>query len=125
MYDLPKHPADLIPTFEDLCRTFPPDSIPELRKGLDATLEHLSRLQDAYLGPHLETAQAIAERLYLLIDKHQSYPSEKLPLIVGAIRYFIIGEDSVPDHKPIVGFDDDVKVLNYVLDQLGLTDLCL
>jgi len=111
-------------TFQKLCHSFPADSIPQLRLGIDAALERLSKTaSDDYLGPHIGTARRIAERLNYLIDNCGKFPRQKLPLIVGAIRYFIIEEDAVPDSTPLVGFDDDIQVLNHVLEELGLEHL--
>lgn len=123
MYELPKTPPELRTTFEHLCRSFPPDCIPELRMGVHAALERLSHLKDSYLGPNLELAQDIARRVYYLIENYQSFPPEKHHLIVGAIRYFMIEKDIVPDSRPITGLDDDARVVNYVLEQLGIPDM--
>lgn len=125
-----RYPIDSCPpkagqTFEKLCQSFPPESIPQLRVGLSAAMERFSRSTGEFLGPHLATATKIAQRLYYLIDNYQKLPQAKLPLVVGAIRYFIIEDDAVPDSTPIVGFDDDVRVLNHVLEELGLAAMCL
>ena len=125
MHKLPTNPPGLIPAFEKLCSSFPPDSIPDLRKGVDATLDRLTRMKDDYLGPNLDTAQEIAKRMCYLIENYQNYPADKHPLIVGALRYFIIEQDSLPDQRPIIGFDDDIRVLNYVLEQLGISGMFL
>jgi uncharacterized membrane protein YkvA (DUF1232 family) len=41
-------------------------------------------------------------------------------LVVGAVRYFIVGADEFPDHAPLSGLDDDVFIMNMVLEKLGM-----
>jgi len=121
MHSLPPD-SKLLSRFEDLCRTFPPDCISELRKGVTAAMHRLSEMEDSFIGPNLQMAQQVADRILFLIDRHREFPAEKHPLIVGAIRYFIIECDCVPDSKPITGFDDDARIINHTLEQLGVAD---
>ncbi len=71
-----------------------------------------------FLGPDLQIAQSLFETSRRLLESYESYPSEKQALIIGAVRYFIMHRDSLPDAHPIAGLDDDLAVFNYVTERL-------
>ena len=71
----------------------------------------------------IDTAERIAGVLLGLLKNHDQYEAAQRPLIVGAARYFVEAHDEEPDTRSLLGFDDDMTVLNFVLDRLGRSDL--
>jgi hypothetical protein len=67
--------------------------------------------------------EKIAGILKNLLVKIETYSKEKQRLIVGAARYFVKSNDAQADLGSLLGFDDDVEVLNYVLAELGHNDM--
>jgi len=53
------------------------------------------------------------------------YDAEARALLRGAVVYFIEADDTANDLTDVIGFDDDVRVLNAVLDALGRQDLLI
>jgi hypothetical protein len=125
-HPLPETPTDLRPLFERLCQAYNPDQLPQLKAGVAHALRRMagSVVQD-YLGPDCSRAAEIAQRLSYLIDNCKSFPPESQHLVIGAIAYFMLQRDSLPDLTPIVGLDDDCRVVNYVLEQLGVEGMFL
>jgi uncharacterized membrane protein YkvA (DUF1232 family) len=70
----------------------------------------------------VSTAERIAAILVNLLGKIELYPKEKQRLIVGATRYFVKNNDAQADLDSLLGFDDDVEVLNFVLVELGQSE---
>ena len=88
--------------------------------------EHVNRLEAALSYNEfldIGAARKIAGVLDNLFSNYEDFPSEHRSLIVGAARYFIQDLDVDPDSTSVLGLDDDVQVLNYVLDQIGRSDL--
>jgi uncharacterized membrane protein YkvA (DUF1232 family) len=73
----------------------------------------------------IDLAQRLADAILLLLNDYATYSEEHQLLIAGAARYFIHAEDADPDVTSILGFDDDVAVLNYVLALIGRQELRL
>jgi len=120
--ELPGTPSEVATTFLNLCRSFPLEAIPQLTQAVSATVDKFDQTKDSYLGPDIHIVHLISEQINFLLDNYQNYSDEQQQLIVGAVRFFIIEKDCIPDYTPITGLDDDLKVLNYVLGQLGLQD---
>jgi len=70
-------------------------------------------------------AEKIAALLKKLLGEINKYPESKKKMIIGAVRYFVKSNDAQADLTSLLGFDDDVAVLNYVLVELGHADLRL
>ncbi len=107
--------------FLRLAEAYPADYLPNMEASLSASMERLTSFADNYVGPNLKVAQDLEARCRLLLGKYKELTDEKRALAVGAIRYFIVNMDGLPDSTPICGFDDDVVVMNAVLEQLGLS----
>lgn len=73
----------------------------------------------------LDTALAIGGALLNLLDEPDVYDAEARALLRGAVDYFIDAEDSSNDLTDALGFDDDVRVLNAVLEAIGRRDLLI
>lgn len=106
--------------FAPLCATIPPDQIPELQKQVRGHVDRVRRSLERNEFLDVATAERIAEILAQLLDTYESYPTDHQALIAGAARYFVQSQDAEPDTASLLGFDDDVTVLNHVLEQIGL-----
>jgi len=73
----------------------------------------------------LETAVRIGETLTALLDEPDQYDADQRALLRGAVVYFVDADDSANDLTDLVGFDDDVRVVNAVLDAIGRRDLII
>lgn len=78
-------------------------------------------MQNEFLDVTL--ARQIAKRLHQLLDNYGHYSNEHQSLLVGTVRYFIKDDDAEHDMHSVLGLDDDVVVLNYLLDTLGRPEL--
>lgn len=67
----------------------------------------------------IKLVERITECLTFHLDLYAEFLPEQQKLIVGAARYFIQQNDAEPDTMSVLGFDDDVEVLNYVLEKIG------
>ena len=74
---------------------------------------------------NLALARDLAERCRYLMSHYGDYGQEDRALIMGAVRYFAIAEDPVSEAAFASGFDDDARVMNHVLERLGLEDMII
>ena len=74
------------------------------------------------LGIDLELAQKLADTAEYLLSRYNDFPIGKQALIAGAIRYYTEEHDALPVEIFATGLDDDVRIMNHVLEQLGITD---
>lgn len=109
--------------FLPLCQDLPDTKIRTLCKHVSDHLEHVHTALGANEFIDISVAEQIAERLTILLSEITSFPENKRRLVVGAARYFILDRDAQDDLSSILGFDDDLIVLNYVLTELGRQDL--
>jgi hypothetical protein len=96
-----------------------------LRLRTRAHLAWATRLADGPGSVDLEVATRVADTLQRLLDEPDEYDAEGRALLRGATEYFLAVGDADNDHTDALGFDDDVRVLNAVLDSLGRRDLLI
>jgi len=105
--------------FAGLCQDANGDLITQLLQDIET---HVAQARLALRGNEfldVTTAEKIATTLKKLLGKIDAYPIDKQRLVIGAARYFIKSNDAQADLNSLLGFDDDVEVLNYVLVELG------
>jgi hypothetical protein len=73
----------------------------------------------------LGLAARIADALWSLIDATEDGPDEARSAVRGAIDYFVLNRDEVPDLEDPEGFVDDAEVVNQVCAQLGFDELAV
>jgi uncharacterized membrane protein YkvA (DUF1232 family) len=71
---------------------------------------------------------AIAKRItslcWKLLDAMPAEPDERQHRLTQlAINYFVLAEDGHDDNHSLIGFDDDLQVVEAVIKELGLTEL--
>lgn len=57
--------------------------------------------------------------LYFLM-KDEKVPFKTKLTIAGALGYFILPTDAIPDLAPLIGFSDDLGVLIFALSQISI-----
>jgi uncharacterized membrane protein YkvA (DUF1232 family) len=116
-------PTHLDRVFAPLCVALPPVEALQLKQDLAAHIEkvHRSVLPDALLD--LGQAARIKSVLDTLLDDYARYAEPQRRLVIGAIRYFTQTRDAEPDTTSLMGFDDDMEVVNHVLLAVGRADL--
>ncbi|NMC62672.1 MAG: hypothetical protein GYA55_05820 [SAR324 cluster bacterium] len=115
-HPLPKFPQSVIPIFRNGCEVISYESFEKLSVEMD---EKLNRLAEDPKRDH-ELQKQINSVCKLLISAYPDSDEKKKSLIVGAIRYCILNDDAISEDIFAAGYYDDVKVLNYVLEQLGI-----
>jgi len=121
-HKLPKFPPGVKSQFLAFCEALSPDAIKQYQAELD---QEYSRIQETAKTNRLvdtHRAKEIVDRCKLLLERYGEFNDEQRGMIVGAIRYFTFAEDPFPEEAFASGFNDDAKVLNYVLEELGIED---
>ena len=108
--------------FGPLCAVVPSEQVAQLKVQIRLHVQEARQALRHNEFLDVTTAEQVAELLIKLLDEYEDYPKEQQALIVGAARYFAQTEDAEPDTSSLLGFDDDVSVLNSVLDSLGLAE---
>jgi hypothetical protein len=72
----------------------------------------------------LATAERIVAALDALLREHDRYGTEAGRLVQAAVEYFVREEDD-EEITGVLGFDDDIQVINAVLRAVGRPDLLL
>jgi hypothetical protein len=119
-HKLPSFPPDAARTFHRLCETLDSETVPQLREELQSAYEQIMDL--AIERPLMDTrlVREIYERGLLLLDRYSGLSPQHQALVIGALRYFAATDDSFSDTHFASGFDDDAKVMNYVLEEVGI-----
>jgi hypothetical protein len=107
--------------FRRLCMATSPGELKELA---DTVRLHLDQVRAA-AAPEtdLEMAEQVASSLEALIGSDQRFSGDERALIRGAVEYFLLLDDADSDLHDSLGFDDDARVVNSVLDHVGRRDL--
>jgi hypothetical protein len=116
------HP-DEMNRFAAACEPTEPGELAGLRLRTQAYLAWVRDEAGRRSSLDLDTAEAIGRTLTMLLDEPDLYDAEQRALLRGAVGYFVDAEDSANDVTDAIGFDDDVRVVNAVLDALGRRDL--
>jgi len=119
-HPLPKFPNTVIPAFRGLCREIPLEQIDEVRREVEQALAEMKGRAAERPNLNLLLAEEITARCFLLLDHYSAAEPEHRRLIIGAISYFVIDDDGAEDEGFATGFDDDAKVINHVLEELGI-----
>lgn len=107
--------------FRRLCLETPTSEFEPLAETITI---HLEQVKDqAVPATDVETAEMVASTLRSLLATPERFGAEDRALIRGAAEYFLLDDDAAGDIENVLGFDDDVRILNSVLDQIGRTDL--
>ena len=117
------HPGE-IDRFTSLCFATDREELKGLRLRVLAYIASLVRLADADPRIDVETARLIASTLAHVLDDPVDLDEIDRALLRGATEYFLLTDDDGGDLKPL-GFDDDRRVLNRVLEAMGRFDLQL
>lgn len=119
-YQLPKVPPTVAETFHRLCEPLPEEQLEEVREQLARGVDYLYELSRENPGLTPKTIEALKACSLLLLERYPDLSPERRALVIGAIRYFIATDDPVSDAVFASGLRDDVQVMNYVLQQVGV-----
>jgi len=112
---------ELKATFTVFCKAVPDSLIGTYCSKVEQRLESYQNCED-FLGPNIDLANKIGRATLDLLGSYSGLTDDHKALVIGAVEYFLLEDDSTPDATPIVGFDDDAQVLNHVLEALGRGD---
>ncbi|MCB0343482.1 MAG: DUF1232 domain-containing protein [Bdellovibrionales bacterium] len=124
-YPFPEFPTKIRETFGKLAQELPDDEVHDLNTRLTQTIRMFAARDERYQSGLMSTSLRIAQVCETLLSRYDNFKKRERELIVGAVRYFILQRDGLPDDTPFLGLEDDVQVLNYVLEQLGLDKLAV
>ena len=69
-------------------------------------------------------ARRITSLCWKLLDAMPAEPDERQHRLTQlAINYFVLAEDGHDDNHSLIGFDDDLQVVEAVIKELGLAEL--
>ena len=122
LHRLPKFPQTVADDFKSLCEVLSADALSELRHALEDYMLALKERAVEQRNVDLASAEDLADRCRLLLDKYPELTHSKQKLVVGAVRYFAVAEDSLSDEIFASGLDDDKMVMNFVLEELEIED---
>ncbi len=103
--------------FRRLCIDTSQEELAQLRSVVDMHLDHIRT--NAKPATDVETAEMIGTSLGKLLRSGINFDTEARSQIRGAVEYFLLTDDADRDIDDALGFDDDARVLNTVLDRIG------
>lgn len=119
-HPLPKFPPGLVRRFRSLCEVLPISATDELRREFLFKAKETKEKAQSNRRMNKKRLDDIIDRCVLLLDIFPDARDQERALIVGALRYFVVDGDELPDEHFCTGFDDDARVINHVLEQLGI-----
>ena len=105
---------DDLPTIEEMESEF--DSAESFDEGTEYVEERLWVKLEKF-GKKLSFAKDIMALYQYLIDNSVGW--QRKAIIVGALVYFIVPIDAIPDFAPLIGYMDDLGVITSVLKFMG------
>ncbi|MGI9596252.1 MAG: hypothetical protein ACR2QK_08835 [Acidimicrobiales bacterium] len=103
--------------FRRLCIATSPEDLTQLATVIELHIDHIRT--NAGQATDVETAEMIAESLTKLVDSGIEFEDDARAQIRGAVEYFLLTDDAEDDLDNVLGFDDDARVVNTVLDRIG------
>lgn len=103
--------------FRRLCIATSAEELVQLGQVIEMHLDHIH--QNAQPSTDVETADMIGDSLRKLLDSGIAFDDEARAQIRGAVEYFLLMDDAAGDLEDVLGFDDDARVVNTVLDRIG------
>ena len=119
-HPLPKFPDHVIPTFQALCESVPVDSLSTVSNDLLVYVNVVREQSLEHQHVNIELADALIAGCQKMLEAYPSLDEKLQGYVVGALRYFVHNEDGVGDMAFGSGFDDDAKVINFVLEEIGV-----
>jgi hypothetical protein len=116
------HPLEM-DRFVSACIPTASDELPGLRLRVAGHLAWVRAQTDVFPSVDVDTAAQIAATLGQLLDEPDAYGADERALLRGAVDYFVMRDDGEDDLRSPIGFDDDARVVNAVLDAIGRGDL--
>jgi uncharacterized membrane protein YkvA (DUF1232 family) len=121
-YKLPNFPPNAKQNFIRYCECISLEKLNSLKDSLIESYSRLNKNADTNDFIDKKALVALYERALFLIDSYDSFDERQQALVVGAIRYFILDDDGIDDEVFATGFADDIKIMNYVLQEIGIED---
>lgn len=103
--------------FRQLCLPTSPDDLAQLAGVVELHIEHIREHEGE--NADVETAEAIAKSLLALLSADGTFDDNERALIRGAVEYFLLADDASGDLEDVLGFDDDARVVNSVVDRIN------
>lgn len=103
--------------FRQLCLPTSPDELAQLAGVVELHIEHIREHEGE--NADVETAEAIAKSLLALLSADGTFDDNERALIRGAVEYFLLADDASGDLEDVLGFDDDARVVNSVVDRIN------
>lgn len=104
----------------------PRAEIPSLKTRIDAHLERVRGALTRNEFVNLPLAQRVADVLkQILSDYPDLLGDHSRAWVIGATRVFLETHDVLDDLASPIGFDDDARILNAVLRDIGREDLLI
>lgn len=123
LHPIPKFPSSVEETFEHLCANITEPERKELEEALGKYLAYAFSKSKKNVNFDLKGAEELVSLGYfLLVDEYPNRTADEQALIVGAVRYFAIGDDPFDDETFATGLHDDKCIMNHVLEELGIED---
>lgn len=86
-----------------------PDNIEQYKKDYSE-----SGLMDKIKDSALKAGKSVLVKVLVLYYAKDDMSIGEKALVIGALGYFILPIDLIPDFYPVVGFTDDLAALTYV-----------
>lgn len=84
---------------------------------------HLAHIRESATDrTDIEMAVRISSAFEDLLTAADGFSDDERALIRGAVEYFLLVDDADGDLDDFLGFDDDARILNSVLDRLGQSE---
>ncbi len=68
-------------------------------------------------------AEKVGAAFEAVLTSTDGFAADERALMRGAVEYFLMAEDASGDLDDVMGFDDDARILNSVLERVGRKDL--
>jgi len=107
--------------FRRLCIETSAEDLGQLGEVIELHLDQIKA--NAGSVTDVETAELVAQAACKVLTYADQFNAQERAMVRGAIEYFLLNDDASDDLDDALGFDDDARVLNSVLDRIGRAEL--
>lgn len=124
-YPIPDYPPSIGLEFTKLCKSAVTDDASLIGNKINLFRMKLTMWENpkSPVSPHdVKLATMLLERANFMLSNFSKYSDSQKRLVSAAINYLNLQRDGINDETPVVGLQDDVKIFNHVLEELGVTN---
>lgn len=123
-HKIPSYPKEIAKIFKSYCIDIDNEKdIETLKIKVIEEVENAKKRKKEGMYIDVKMAEEIAKRCLYLLKNFSTFSQEQKRLVTGGVCYFAVSDDPLSEEIFASGYDDDAKIINHVLEEIGIDDM--